>query len=522
MSEATQPGALPAVGDGAEHVRPQPGRGPDRRQKRRWVPITAGWLCLLIGLADVVSAVIPRLQLVHRLHRITQFVPGVLTNVTFTADVIIGLLLLMLSHGLRRRKRRAWQATCLLLGFSVLIHLVHAPYIAPGVVSAILLAGLLFYRDEFYAVGDPRTRWLAVCVFVCLLIADVAIGLAYMLMVYGLVGVTGPVQFVPEGRSDFFNILTSSLGVFTLLVTVYLFLRPAKQKARLTQGDDREIRELLRKHGHRDSLGYFTLRNDKSVIWSSTGKSCVGYRVVSGVMLASGDPIGDPEAWPGAIHAFLDEAARHAWAPAVMGCSELGAEIWCREGNLTALELGDEAIVEVASFSLQGRQMRNVRQMAARVCRQGYEAQVRRLSEVPPEEVERLVRRADSWRGSPTERGFSMALGRVGGPGDGDCVIATATENGVLRAMLHFVPWGSDGLSLDLMRRERTAQPGVNDFLIVETIKAAQELGIKRVSLNFAVFRSALARGERIGAGPVLRAWRNILLFASRWFQIES
>src|SRR5207248_5810277 len=67
--------------------------------------------------------------------------------------------------------------------------------------------------------------------------------------------------------------------------------------------------------------------------------------------------------WPGAIHAFLDEAARHAWVPAVMGCGELGAEIWCREGQLTALELGDEAIVEAAGFSLEGRSMRNVRQM---------------------------------------------------------------------------------------------------------------------------------------------------------------
>ena len=453
MSEAGDPSALPAAGDEEEHTRPEPGREPDRRLRHRWVPITAGWLCLLIGLADVVSAVIPRLQLVHRLHRITPFVPGMLTNVTFTADVIIGLFLLMLSHGLRRRKRRAWQATCLLLTFSVLIHVVHAPYLVPGVVSAILLGGLLFYRDEFYAVGDPVTRWRAAGVFVCLLIADVAIGLTYMLLVrglaedystwqrivhttYGLVGVTGPVKFVPEGRSDFFNILTSSLGVFTVLVTVFVFLRPAKPKGRLTPQDEREIRELLHRHGHRDSLGYFTLRNDKSVIWSPSGKSCVGYRVVAGVMLASGDPIGDPEAWPGAIHAFLDEAARHAWAPAAMGCSELGAEIWCRESGLTALELGDEAVVEVADFSLKGRQMRNVRQMAARVCRQGYAAQVRRLSEVPPDEVERLVRRADSWRGSPTERGFSMALGRVGGPGDDDCVIATATENGVLRGPL--------------------------------------------------------------------------------------
>ena len=98
----------------------------------------------------------------------------------------------------------------------------------------------------------------------------------------------------------------------------------------------------------------------------------------------------------------------------------------------------------------------------------------------------------------------------------------TATENGVLRAILHFVPWGTDGLSLDLMRRDKTAQAGLNDFLIVEAIKAAPGLGVKRVSLNFAMFRAALERGERIGAGPVLQAWRGLLVFVSRWFQIES
>jgi lysyl-tRNA synthetase class 2 len=72
------------------------------------------------------------------------------------------------------------------------------------------------------------------------------------------------------------------------------------------------------------------------------------------------------------------------------------------------------------------------------------------------------------------------------------------------------------------MRRDRSAAPGLNDFLIVEAIKAASDLGVKRISLNFAVFRAALERGERIGAGPVMRAWRVFLLFLSRWFQIES
>jgi lysyl-tRNA synthetase class 2 len=316
--------------------------------------------------------------------------------------------------------------------------------------------------------------------------------------------------------------MTTALGVFTLVVTAYLFLRPAEPKARLSPSDSEGIRQLLAKHGERDSLAYFALRDDKSVIWSPTGKACIGYRVVSGVMLAGGDPLGDPEAWPGAIQAFLDQAARHAWAPAVMGCSELGAEVWCREGDLTALELGDEGVVNVADFSLSGRPMRNVRQMCSRVARAGYTAEVRRVGDVPRAEIDDILQVADSWRGSQTERGFSMALGRVGAPGDEQCVIATAICDGTLRAVLHFVPWGADGLSLDLMRRDRGAQPGLNDFLIVEAIKAAPDLGVKRISLNFAVFRAALERGEKIGAGPVLRAWRSILLFLSKWFQIES
>ena len=513
----------------------------DRRHQHAWVPAGAALLTALIGLSDIIAIFKP--DWTHRLNRINYLVPGTLNAGIRSADVIIGLMLLMLAHGLRRRKRRAFQAVTALLAFDIGIHFYHSQFsmerIPTAIVALVLLVALLYFRNEFYAEGDPRTRWRALWVFAGLVVADVVIGLSYILLargleadysltqrvqevVYGLVGVSGPVQWVPEARGDLFNILTGALGFFTLIVTVYLFLRPAEPRARLGLADAVRVRELLDKHGDRDSLGYFALRDDKSVIWSPTGKACVCYRVVSGVMLASGDPIGDPEAWPGAIGPFLDEAARHAWAPAVMGCSELGAEVWCREGDLTALELGDEAVVNVADFSLSGRSMRNVRQMVNRVAKHGYEAEVRRVGDIPPRELDAIVRAADTWRGSQTERGFSMALGRIGGSGDEDCVLATAKENGVARAVLQLVPWGTDGLSLDLMRRDKGAQPGLNDFLIVEAIKAAPGLGVKRISLNFAVFRAALERGERIGAGPVLRAWRSVLIFLSKWFQIES
>jgi len=533
--------------------RPAHRRPADRPHQRRWFPLAASWLMRLVGLTDIVLGVTAPTNDLHTgLQRLPVVVPGTVAVLTRTADIIIGLLLLTVSYGLRRRKHRAWQEVMALLTVSAIISLGHTIYLlshhrpmALGhgiafVVLAALIAAGAHFRGEFYAVGDPRTRWRALTVLIGLVAADLLIGLGYLAAaagvpagysfgarlqtaLYALVGVGGPVAFAPHNvRGDFFYLLMGSLGFVTVIVTAHLFLRPARPEGRLAANDAAQIRALLDKHGRCDSLGYFALRDDKSVIWSATRKSCIGYRVVSGVMLASGAPLGDKEAWPGAIQAFLDTAAKHAWVPAVVGCSEQGAEVWCRHGELTALELGDEAVVNVADFSLEGRTMRNVRQMVTRVCRAGYVAEVRRVADVPADEIAWLARQADSWRGSPTERGFSMALGRIGGPGDDRCVIATATEGGVLKALLQFVPWGTDGLSLDLMRRDRSAQPGLNDFMIAQTIKAAPDLGVTRISLNFAAFRAALERGERIGAGPITRAWRRVLVFLSRWFQIES
>jgi lysyl-tRNA synthetase class 2 len=163
-----------------------------------------------------------------------------------------------------------------------------------------------------------------------------------------------------------------------------------------------------------------------------------------------------------------------------------------------------------------------VRQAVARLERAGYSTRVRRIGDLKPDEVAELQAASAAWRDGRVERGFSMALGRLGEPGDEACVVVEARHEGELRALLHFVPWGDVGLSLDLMRRARDCPNGVNEQMVVAAIAACPGLGVRQVSLNFAVFRSALDRGARLGAGPILRAWRAALLLASRFWQIES
>jgi lysyl-tRNA synthetase, class II len=134
-----------------------------------------------------------------------------------------------------------------------------------------------------------------------------------------------------------------------------------------------------------------------------------------------------------------------------------------------------------------------------------------------------VIATAEALREEDVERGFSMALGRLGDPRDPDLVVARAREaSGRLVAVLAFVPWGTDGLSLDLMRRARDSENGTVEYVVTGVVEAARGLGVQRISLNFAVFRSVFERGARVGAGPVLRLWHRMLLVASKWWQIES
>jgi lysyl-tRNA synthetase class 2 len=484
------------------------------------------------------------------MHHVAALFPGTVSSLAAATSIVTGVLLLMLAHALKRGKRRAWWAAVLLLPVGAATQIVYRHSLFGAVVSLGLLGLMVRHRGQFTALSDPQTRWRALANLVGLTAASFCLGLVItsahpaaeqgdpgftdrcLHVLFGLVGFQGPVHYTSDRVSDVVGFSLGGLGLLIGCSTAYLLLRSGRPAAELSEADEARLRELLDRHGARDSLGHFALRRDKSVVFSATGKAAVCYRVVSGVALAGGDPVGDVEAWPGAIGAFMELARAHAWLPAVVGCSETGGEVWTRETGLDALELGDEAVVDTAAFTLEGRAMRNVRQMVKRIERAGYTCRVRRVRELTEDERQQVRLAADAWRGTDTERGFSMALGRFGEAADGDCVVVTAHKEpeegtghpglGDLRAVLHFVPWGPHGMSLELMRRDRAADPGLNELLIVAALRAAPALGVRRVSLNFAMFRSALARGERLGAGPVLRGWRGLLVFLSRWFQIES
>ncbi|WP_432096916.1 phosphatidylglycerol lysyltransferase domain-containing protein [Streptomyces sp. bgisy100] len=507
----------------------------------------AVWYLRLVTFVNLLSAVWVSLGQDVRRHNVDEF----FTPYLLTAGFASGVFTLFLAVTMRRRKRAAWILNLVLAGlFSLLLCLVmtlpdfnrHVQnWISLGLTLLFLLS-LLVGRRSFAAKGDRSNPRLAAVVaaggfLVASLIATALVTFSngadgghrstflarFQYAVLRLISLEAD-ESVFDGISTppWVDVFINVMSTLLLLAVLWAAFRSRRATDPIGPEDEERLRALLERHGERDSLGYFALRRDKSVIWSPSGKAAITYRVVGGVSLASGDPIGDPEAWPGVIDRWLAECREHAWIPAVMGASEEGGTIYARHG-LDALELGDEALVEVGEFTLEGRAMRTVRQAYNRVRRAGYTVRIRRHEDIPEPEMADLLRRADDWRDGATERGFSMALGRLGDPDDGRCVMLECHDgDGELRALLSFVPWGPKGLSLDLMRRDRDAENGLMEFMVIELLQRASEVGITQVSLNFAMFRSVFERGARLGAGPVLRLWRSLLSFFSRWWQIES
>ena len=444
-------------------------------------------------------------------------------------------VMLVLARALARRKRRAWRVV---LAVTVMAALLYGrlKLWEPAGLNLAIAAMLLWTRADFAAESEPSSRWTALRAGLLTGGVSLLAGLALTSRtapdadswavvretLSALFGFAPDLPFRRPDQRDLTSIALNSLGVLTLAVVLLTLLAPRRKPAVLLADDESRLRELLARHGDDDSLGYFALRRDKSAIFSASGKAAIAYRVVGGVSLASGDPVGDREAWPGAIAAWLAEAERYAWVPGVLGASRQGASAFVRAG-LDALEIGDEAVLDLTSFSLAGREMRSVRQAVGRVRRAGYTTQVQRQRELSAHDLAEVEQVAHALRDGDVERGFSMALGRLGDPGDGEAVVVRARDGqGHLVAVLALVPWGPDGLSLDLMRRSRASENGTMEFLVAELAEHAVALGVRRLSLNFAVFRAALERGGQVGAGPVLRLWRSILLWASRWWQIES
>ncbi|GEE00504.1 lysylphosphatidylglycerol biosynthesis bifunctional protein LysX [Gordonia spumicola] len=517
------------------------------------VPRRAGEILGFLAIVSLLSAIIPPL------HHLLQVPRTFLDSYVFPmpgASLAWTVALGLMAVSLGQRKRIAWWITIAFLfvyaTFNLLVVLVarsdrrwHDEWIPSliGLGIDLLAMGVLIAS---YRQFSTRVRRGAILAALGVLVAGLAAG---TLAGWGLVSIapgtlksherlpyafnhvvafsTLEMRRLGDHHSNWtVNWLLGLFGALALIAAAVVLFRSQRLASLMTATDERLIRALLQTYGEDDSLGYFSTRRDKAVVFSPDGRAAITYRVELSTAVAGGDPIGDPDSWPDVIAEYMSLAEKYGWHPAVLGASTVGAQAYDAAG-LTALNIGDEAILHVADYSLSGPDMKNVRNAVSRAKRAGVTVRMRRMKDVEWPELGEVVRRADEWRDTDEERGFAMALSRVADPDDGECLLVEAvehegSEDERVIGMLSFVPWGRTGVSLDLMRRDRNGPNGVVETMVSELARNAETVGVTKISLNFAAFRDFFERGDEIGAGPVMKASHGVLRFFSRFFQMES
>jgi len=421
----------------------------------------------------------------------------------------MGFGLLLLGRGIAQRRRVAHHVAFAILLTSALTHLAKGLDIEEAALTA-GLALVLFLTRKLFVVGIAPLRWHTFARVVPYLAAlNIGYGVGGLYLRKGLlipsftplraleevsarfVGLSGP--FHIAGRfGRWFPMSITALGAVTMAYLLLLVLAPVAERAGGLRDDRDELRALIdRPDG--DTLDPFALRRDKRYVFSSDRRAAVAYRYVNGVGLASGDPVGEPASFGDAFGGFVAMCEGLGWRPAVMGARFDRLAMYHALG-FKSIYIGDEAIIDVPAFNLEGRSIRNVRQSLAHSERAGITTEVQREGDLDPTLRRALIGISDRHKAGAPERGFSMALdGLLTGRDPQTVLIICRDDSGAPVAFQRYVPCKAGrGLSLDAMRRDPSAPNGVNEMMIVNIVEWARAHEIDEVSLNFAAFRGIL------------------------------
>lgn len=442
-------------------------------------------------------------------------------------SVLPVLVQLVLAEGLRRGRRAAWVGAVTFstlltaVGAAIVIAVLRAPaaslpllaarpntlpaasVVAPLVAPLAVLLLLLITRGRFGVRAAPGAvrRWTLTA----------AAGLALLAFGYvvtgslvsrGWAGAPSPAalladlprRMLPPGylgelpmplaaRGEATRVLAGWTGVAAwtvLLLTAVRLIRPTAPS-----GDAARARALVARHGA-GPLSFMTTWTGNRYWFTPDRGAVVAYRVIGGVALTTGDPVGSPPARAGALTGFTAWCEEHGWIPCWYSVTDEVAE---GLPGTHRLQVAAETWLPLGTLRFTGRRWQDVRTALNRARREGIEAHWVRWPAAPLALRDQVVRLSEEWlarKGLP-EMGFTL-----GGLDELDddavrCLLAVDTE-GRVQGLTSWLPARRDdvavGWTLDLMRRAPGASPGVIEFLIATAAAAFQEESAEWVSLS--------------------------------------
>jgi phosphatidylglycerol lysyltransferase len=481
---------------------------------------SAAVLTGLVGVVNLLSAVTPNLY--GRTHWLKQFLPFEIRAGAHIFAALTGFVLLTLATNLWRRKRVAWLLTIGLLVISIISHLLKGLDYEESLLSAVLLVQLLLTGHLFTAQSDRPSIATGV---------RVLIGALLFTLAYGTIGF----YFLDQHYSQNFNVLEAVLQTLALFFTednwglepktrfgrffvnsiyviaastityaLLMLLRPVFLRDAASAKDRHKAKEIVENYGC-SSLAALTLLPDKSYFFSPSGRSVIAYVPKGRGAIALGDPIGPQEDRKETLVAFQLFCQRNDWYPAFYQTLPNDLDLYKSLG-FQVLKIGEEAIVNLQTFTLQGKAGRNLRTSLNRMTKLGYKVKFY-SPPISSDLLRQLKTVSDEWlqsvRGS--EKRFSVGWFEETYLRDCEIVAVQSPQDEIIAFTNIISEYKLNEITNDLMRHRQSIENGTMDFLFISMFQHYKEQGYDSFNLGLSVLAGVGKNNESRRLEKVLR-----------------
>ncbi len=420
-----------------------------------------------------------------RLDLIGRIVPLSVVEVSHFVGSIAGAGLLVLSQGLARRLDAAYYLSSSLIVVGMAASLLKGFDYEEATLLLLVLLALHRARPAFdrrAAFFDTRfsAGWLAA------LAGALGASLWLGLFAFKHVDYASELWWQFEVHGEASRFLRASVGasVVVLLVGVARLLRHAPHAVAAPSAADLEAAEAP-VHQQAGTTPNLVFLRDKALLFNETRDAFLMYGVQGRTWVAMGDPVGADAAVPGLIRAFLERSDDFGGVPVFYEIGPVHMHKYADFG-LTFVKLGEEAKVDLATFTLEGGRAAKLRQATRRLEKDGAVFRVAPVGEVPAL-LPQLRAVSDDWlrHKAGAEKGFSLGffdeayLQRF--------PVAVVECDGQVVAFSNVWLGGNHGeLSLDLMRYSAHAPKGVMEALLVHLMVWGKAQGYQHFALGMA------------------------------------
>lgn len=505
------------------------------RLKRTQVGLwTAALLTGLVGVVNLLSAVTPSLpERVEWLKEIFSFQVRASGHL-FAA--LTGFFLLTLATNLLRRKHLAWLTTIALLVVSILSHLLKGLDYEESLLAFVLLVQLIAMRRVFTAQSDQPSITQGIQVLIVALLFTLAYGTigfflldqqysvnfslgAALVQTFAMFFTEDNAGLQPTTRfGQFFADSIYIIGAVTLGYALLMLLRPVLLRTAASSGQWQQAKAVVEQYG-RSSLARFALFEDKAYYFSPSGHSVIAYVAKGRAAITLGDPIGPSEDRQEVIVGFQQFCDRNDWYPAFYQTLPDDLELYKSLG-FRVLQIGEEAIVDLRTFTRKGKANQNFRTAVNRMTKAGY-----RITFYEPPLTDELLRElktvSDEWLQMMQGAEKRFSVGWFDDTYIRECEVAVvSTIEGNISAFANVVrEYQLNEITVDLMRRRGRVEVGTMDFLFISMLEHFKAQGYNGFNLGLSALSGV---GETPKSPRLEKALRYLYGHLNRFYNFKG